>query len=107
MVLTVSPMPWKSAFHSLTVDFGESDAYFEVRRHEDLRKRQDTPTTATLSPANSAASTDLSASPTISFPVPSSSPTPQQSDGHGTVGFQYLNKTILSSDIPEAEALGL
>lgn len=107
MVLTVFPISWKDAFPSLTVDFGGSNADFEVRPHSDLRKRQNITPTALITSGQSTTSTYSSSSTSIFFPVPpSSSPTPKNSKAHGDVGFQHLDTAILPPDVPGASILG-
>lgn len=102
IVLDSTHMPWKDVFHSMTVEFGGSGADFEVRRHDQLRKRQDS--TATASPS----SADTAASATISFPIPpSSSPTPNGFDSHGDVGFKYVDTSIIPPEFPGADNVAL
>ncbi|MCJ1465237.1 hypothetical protein MMC07_003853 [Pseudocyphellaria aurata] len=102
IILRSSHLPWKDALQSMTVDFGSSGAEFEVRRHDQLRKRQDSTATAAPSSADAAAST------VISFPIPpSSSPTPGRSDAHGDVGFKYLDTSIVPPDFPGADNVAL
>lgn len=95
IVLDTYHMPWKDVFQSVTVDFGGSGADFEVRRHDQLRKRQDSTAPAAPSSAGAAASTR------ISFPIPPpSSPTPAEHDAHGNVSFHYLDTLIIPPDFP-------
>ncbi|MCJ1425160.1 hypothetical protein MMC29_003048 [Sticta canariensis] len=102
IVLDSSHMQWEDVFHSLTVDFGESDADFEVRRHDQLRKRQNPTVTA------AASSTDTAETTKISIPLPpSSSPTPDPSEAHGDVGFKYLDTSIIPPQFPGADNVAI
>lgn len=102
IILGSSHMPWKDAFQSMTVDFGGSGAKFEIRRNDQLRKRQDSTATAAPSSVEAAAST------VISFPIPpSSSPTPGGFDAHGDVGFKYLDTSIIPPEFPGADNVAL
>lgn len=102
IVLDSSHMRWKEVFHSLTVEFGGSDADFEVRRHDQLRKRQDSTATA------AATSTDTAEATKISIPLPpSSSPTPKRFDAHGDIGFNYLDTSIIPPNFAGADQVAI
>lgn len=102
VVLDSSHMRWKDAFHSLAVDFGGSDADFEVRRHDQLRKRENSKVKATTS------STETSETTKISIPLPpSSSPIPHRFEAHGDVGFKYLNTSIIPPKFPGADNVAI
>lgn len=83
----------------MTVDFGGSNAEYELRRHDGLRKRAQ-PTAST--------SAYLAASTSISFPIPpSGSPVPKGFSAQGYVGFQYLDTSILPPNIPGVDNVAL
>ncbi len=71
IVLSATHMPWENTFHKIDVRFGDSADTFEVRRHKDLRPRQET----TSDSATSAPVTATASSNTITFPLaPTSTP---------------------------------
>lgn len=100
--LMVTQRQWKDVYGSLTVEFGSSSSNFEVRRHSDLRKRQNSES-LTVSTSDIAASSSV-----ISFPIPpSSTPTPGVHDAHGDIGKQFINQAILPPSLPGIDGLTL
>lgn len=82
IILAVSKIPWKIAFRTMTVDFGETDVEFEVRRHGELRRR-DSPSSST---STATSTTDLAH---ISIPIPTNTPPTNNSNSQGTFNSQY------------------
>lgn len=82
IILAVSKIPWKAAFRTMTVDFGETNVEFEVRRHGELRRR-DTPSSSTLTTTST---TDLAH---VSIPIPTNTPPANNSNYQATFNSQY------------------
>ena len=65
IILTVSLVPWRSVFDTMTFDFGMSDDDYVARKHRELRPRQ----AAATSAASSSTSISYPAAPTASTPT--------------------------------------
>ena len=87
IVLSVSNVPWKSAFNSMKVDFGASDDDFELRRHGILQPRQAAGTTSGAAAAST--SVHYPAAPTF---------TPTSHNATANINKQYLDTSILPPD---------
>lgn len=85
IILSVTGVPWKSTFDSMTLDFGKSDEEFVLRRHGSLEPRQ--------------AATTSSVAATSSIPYPAApSSTPSNYNASAPFKGQWLDKSILPPD---------
>ena len=85
IVLSITRVPWKSTFHSMTLDFGKSDDEFVLRRHKPLIPRQ------------AAVTSSAAATSSIAYPAaPSSTPNNLNASAHFNP--QWLDKSILPPD---------
>lgn len=82
--------------HTIKVDFGRTDADYNVRTHSRKQKRQDTASTTSESEPSAA----------ISFPVPSASATAGP-EGPRDLGFNYTDTTILPPQFPGADNINI
>ena len=88
-------IPWKDGYRSMKVDFGASTQELSLRKHNGLRKRQQTAVTATVSPS-------------AAFPVlPSSSPTPTIHEVTENIDLNYQDTMILPPNFPGVDSLTL
>ena len=88
-------IPWKDGYRSMKVDFGASTQELSLRKHNGLRKRQQTTATATVSPS-------------AAFPVlPSSSPTPTISEVTENIDLSYQDTMILPPAFPGVDSVTL
>lgn len=88
-------IPWKDGYRSMKVDFGASTQELSLRKHNGLRKRQQTTVTATVSPS-------------AAFPVlPSSSPTPTIHEVTENIDLNYQDTMILPPNFPGVDSLTL
>jgi hypothetical protein len=65
IILTVSLVPWRSVFDTMTFDFGKSDDDYVPRQHRELRPRQ----AAATSAASTSTLISYPAAPTASTPA--------------------------------------
>lgn len=94
IILAVSKIPWTNAFRTMTIDFGGTNAEFEVRPHGELRRRG-TPSKSTKAIVMSTTSTtDLAHK---SIPIPTNTPPPKNSSYQGNIGSQYGPEISLTS----------
>lgn len=77
IILAVSKIPWEKAFRTMTVDFGGTNAEYEVRQHGELRRREAEATSTT---------TDLAYKP---IPIPTNTPEPKSSNYNGKFDVKY------------------
>ena len=85
VVLSITRVPWKSTFHSMTLDFGKSDDEFVLRRHKPLIPRQ------------AAATSTAAAASSIAYPAaPSSTPSNFNASAHFNP--HWLDTSILPPD---------
>ena len=88
-------IPWKDGYRSMKVDFGASTQELSLRKHNGLRKRQQTTVTATVSPS-------------AAFPVlPSSSPTPTIHEVTENIDLSYQDTVILPPKFPGVDSVTL
>ena len=93
--MLASQIPWKDGYRSMKVDFGASTQDLTLRKHNKLRKRQQSRTTATVSPSGD-------------FPVlPSSSPTPTIHEVTENIDLSYQNTVILPPAFPGVDSVTL
>ncbi|KAL8794368.1 MAG: hypothetical protein Q9195_003066 [Heterodermia aff. obscurata] len=86
---------WKDGYRSMKVDFGASTQELSLRKHNELRKRQQTTISATVSPS-------------AAFPVlPSSSPTPTIHEVTENIDLSYHDTTILPPNFPGVDSVTL
>ena len=85
IVLSITRVPWKSTFHSMTLDFGKSDDEFVLRRHKQLVPRQ------------AAATSSGAATSSIVYPAAPSS-TPNNFNGSASFNRHWLDTSILPPD---------
>ncbi|KAF7506252.1 hypothetical protein GJ744_012060 [Endocarpon pusillum] len=89
IVLSATRMPWENIFHKMDVRFGHSAETFEVRRHEDLRARQEGTTEGATSTSVTASATSNS----ITFP-PAPTSTPGTFNVSGSVSTELIDAQI-------------
>ena len=91
-----TPIPWKDGYRSMKVDFGASSTQeLSLRKHNELRKRQETTATATVIPSSA-------------FPVlPSSSPTPTIHEVTENIDLNYQDTMILPPNFPGVDSVML
>lgn len=98
--LDASPLPWQDAFRTLTVDFGESSGDFAIRRHKELRKRQED------EPTRASTLTRSDVLTRIKFPTPSSSAsTDGKVSAHADIGSRFIDQSIFPLEIPGSESV--
>ena len=85
IVLSITRVPWKSTFHSMTLDFGKSDDEFVLRRHKPLVPRQ------------AAATSMAAATSSIAYPAAPSS-TPNNFNASAHFNKQWNDTSILPPD---------
>ncbi|KAL9043523.1 MAG: hypothetical protein Q9214_003295 [Letrouitia sp. 1 TL-2023] len=95
LTLSTTQSEWKHTMHTIKVDFGRTDADYNVRTHSRKQKRQD------------AASTTGEPSAAISFPVPSASATAGPEGTPQDLGFNYTDTTILPPQFPGADNINI
>ena len=90
-----TPIAWKDSYRSMKVDFGTNTEDLSLRKHDGLRKRQQSTATATVTPS-------------AAFPVlPSSSPTPTIHEVTESIDMSYQDTTILPPDFPGVDSVTL
>lgn len=95
MEISAFPILWKDSYRSMKVDFGATTEDLSLRRHEGLRKRQDSTASVTISPS-------------AAFPVlPSSSPTPTIREVTENIELSYQDTQILPPVFPGVDSLTL
>lgn len=93
VVLSITRVPWKSTFDSMTLDFGKSDEDFVLRRHGRLESRQ----AAATSAAQVAATSSVAVTSSVAYPAAPSS-TPSNWNGSASFYKQWLDTSILPAD---------
>ncbi len=90
LVLSVTRLAWKDAVHSIQVDFGSSDDYYELRQEHKIERRQ---ATTTSTPTVTAPTTS------VAYPTPTSSgPPPQMPNVNAKINSQWTDTAILPPD---------
>ena len=85
ILLSITRVPWKSTFLSMTLDFGKSDDEFVLRRHKPLIPRQ------------AAATSTAAATSSIAYPAAPSS-TPNNFNASAHFNKQWNDTSILPPD---------
>lgn len=95
IIMAVSKIPWKNAFRTMTVDFGGTNAEFEVRRHGELRRRSiPSKTTKAIVTSTTTSTSDLAHK---FIPIPTNTPRPKDSNYHGNLSSQHGPEISLTS----------
>ncbi|KAL9130521.1 MAG: hypothetical protein Q9175_007004, partial [Cornicularia normoerica] len=85
IILSITRVPWKSTFNSMTLDFGKSDDDFVLRQHGRLETRQAAVTTSVAAPSS------------VAYPAAPSS-TPTNWSASASFNKQWLDTSILPPD---------